>query len=105
MSASAFTAIRAACAGRTIVRGPWSDMRGGVCALQAVVEAAGWKPGETRLPVVHAALGVDAFWIHRFLLGFDRGHQVMFLDKDGNEKEPDPVSKAAIALAKEMGLR
>jgi hypothetical protein len=47
-------------------------------------------------------LKVDGFWLRRFLLGFDRGHRVLFLDDDLKVVGQDDVSLLGIKLAKEF---
>ena len=119
MSAKALEIVRAAClhareAGLTLNRGPWfvfdaDNNPTACCAIGAVLYQA-----ETPFPAdlsnpgyVQAAcalLGVDVFWLQRWWLGWDRGHQVTLIhEKDGKSFETkDDISKSALALAREF---
>lgn len=99
MSAKAAELIRRACQGRKILPGPWTQ-DGSVCALQAVLECNGWFQGEPRIPKLCEILGVDAFWIHRFFMGFDRNHQIKIIHEDDKESI-DEVSRLGIMIRKE----
>ncbi len=46
-------------------------------------------------------LGVDPFWLYRFWMGFDRGFQIQFTDKD-DKTTRDDVSEFGIALGREL---
>lgn len=83
---------------------PWSAADGSCCALQAVLDRSGWQPGEPRLPTLCAILGVDSFWLHRFMMGFDRNHQIKFTSgDDGDHTETlDEVSGLGIKIAREF---
>lgn len=98
--------IRAACVGRVIRRGPWSDTDGSMDALHAVLVAHGaWKPGQSRIRQLCKLLDVDAFWIHCFLMGFDRNYQIMYRHESDSGKvwwSQDPVSKLGITIAREV---
>lgn len=127
--------VRAACAtarGRGLVlrRGPWfvwetrtpnptADPQTPVptecCALGAVLIASRDRSDPLPFPedlshpgyvqAVSTLLSVDAFWLQRWWLGWDRGHQVIFThERDGGRpyEVQDEVSKAAISLAKEF---
>lgn len=100
MSIKALETIRSSLPGRRIIRGPWRD-GDAVCALQAVLDRHGWQPGEPRIPALCRILGVDAFWLRRFMMGFDRAFQIRIVDEDGGE-ELDEVSRAGIRIGKEF---
>lgn len=54
------------------------------------------------LKIVCNYLGVDPFWIYRFCVGFDYGHQIMItkVGKDKKEKtEKEDISAFGIKLA------
>lgn len=59
------------------------------------------KPG--LVAIACDILGVDPFWLHRFWMGYDRGHQIYF-QKEKNDKvisrKKDDVSQFGIQLAK-----
>lgn len=108
--------IRKACLeakakGIKLHRGPWFDLVGGTpyacCAIGAVLLTdKDFKfaedpshPGYTKRAC--QILEVDAGWLVRFWMGFDRGHHVTLVhDKDKESK--DEVSGFGIQLAKEL---
>lgn len=121
MSAKALELIRAACiqahdAGLTLKKGPWfvfndANNPTACCAIGAVLYQAKIPfPGDLSNPgyvkIACAILGVDVFWLQRWWLGWDRGHQVTLIhEKDGKSFETkDDISKSAIALAREFKL-
>lgn len=60
----------------------------------------GFKKGW--LKEVYDYLGVNSFWIYRFCIGFDVGHQILIIKtmKDNSEKtEKDDISELGIKLA------
>jgi len=97
--------------GLKLKRGPWFDISSGeiksCCAIGAVlltntdfklVENS-TTPGYTRQAC--ELLDVDAHWLVRFWMGFDRGHQVMLIN-DKDKEIRDEVSALGIQLAKEL---
>lgn len=59
-------------------------------------------PGWIKAACIH--LNVDPGWLHRFWLGWDRGHHVVIVskDKDKESESKDEVSGWAIQLRKEI---
>jgi hypothetical protein len=119
MSVKAFVQIRQACEkiqaqGIKICRGPWYTFSADrlvqeCCAMGAVLLVAEVpypedlvKPGF--LKEACRILEVDAFWMQRFWMGWDRGHQVKFYsEKNGKTYESDDeVSAFGISLAREF---
>ncbi len=116
MSAKAFETIRSACIaardrGLRLHRGPWFNLNAdtivGCCAIGAVLLDLP-RPADLSNPgFVKAAcdrLDVDAFFLQRFWMGWDRGHVVTLVrEKDGKSSESkDEISGAALALAREF---
>jgi hypothetical protein len=59
------------------------------------------KPG--LVAIACGILGVDGFWLHRFWMGYDRGHQIYFQkEKEGKviSRKKDEVSQFGIQLAR-----
>lgn len=56
------------------------------------------RPGFIKL--ICQILGVDAFWIRKFWLGFDRQYQILILDENEKEIGQDDVSKFGIHVFK-----
>jgi hypothetical protein len=114
-------AIRTACErakekGLRIHQGPWFEWSGGkvvgCCAIGAVLLEAGKinPEGEPDLETsvnpgyVKAAcqtLGVNASWLYRFWMGFDRGYQIMLID-DKEKESKDDISAFGIQLRREF---
>lgn len=66
------------------------------------------KPGFSR--IVQEILGVDAFWLYRFNMGFDRNYQILIEHEDGGGcngplkkwSTKEDVSEYGIKLRKEF---
>lgn len=107
--------IREACnaaraRGIKLHRGPWFTFTGtevtGACAIGAVILAEdrhvvedASKPGYVRAAC--EILKVDAGFLYRFWMGFDRGHQVTIVS--GDEESKDEVSAFGMQIAREFG--
>ncbi len=91
--------------GIKITRGPWADTSQGIvslCAIGAVLWAHDKLGSENRVREACLLLDVDAMWMRRFWMGFDRGFQAMLVDKDGKETNRDDVGQMGIDLAAEL---
>lgn len=114
MSAAAVATIAAACkaaseAGVAIRRGAtfcWAPT-GEVttcCALGAVLWHAGLATPSLSVTAAAELLGVNRFWIYRFVFGFDQGRP-MLVDFGDKQERPvwreDEVSAAGARMARE----